>query len=156
MDMGKRTRWAIIIVLAIVAIIIAGHIYTSNNSGSTELFLNTLKNSDEVALIMDTRGSESLEVNHKIMTCGIGIAQGNGLVGKQTTIYGIEDNGCVISYPNDTHDANATIDKCENEIQNKLQIHIQPGTEDKTIFEKNKMSIYISETYTGSCALQFK
>ncbi|MCC7552336.1 hypothetical protein KO317_01560 [Candidatus Micrarchaeota archaeon] len=156
MKLERRTRWAIIIVLAILALIIAIYIYSSNSSNNIDGFLSNLKESKEVALIMDTRESNSLELNHKIMTCGIGIAQGNGLVGKQTTIYGIEDTICYISYPNDTHNANATIQECENEIKNKIQIHIQSGKEDKTIFEANKMKIYISETYEGSCMLQIQ
>lgn len=156
MDIDRRTRWAIIILLAILAIIITIYIYTSNNEANLSIFLNNLKNEKEVALIMDTRGSESLEINHKIMTCGIGISSGNALVGKETTIYGINNSMCIISYPNNTHDANATIQKCENEYKNKIQIHIQPGEEDSTIFEKDKMKIYISENYTGGCSLQFE
>ena len=158
MELSRRTRWTIIIIIAVLAIIITAYIYLSesNNKKNMSIFLNNLKQVNEVALIMDTRGSDSLELNHNIMTCGIGIAQGNALAGKDTTIYGIEDSGCVISYPNDTHDANATIEKCENEIKQKMQIYIKPGNEDKTIFEEYKMIIYLTADYNETCSLQFE
>ncbi len=155
MDLSRKTRWAIIIIIAILAVIIAYYIYSSNSS-EMGVFLNNLKQAKEVALVMDTRGSPSLEVNHKIMTCGIGISGGNVLVGKDTTIYGLEEGGCVISYPDDTHNANATIEKCENEIKQKLQIYIRPGNIDKTTFEPNKMYLDISESFNDTCNLQIQ
>ncbi|MFA5382862.1 MAG: hypothetical protein WC356_06855 [Candidatus Micrarchaeia archaeon] len=156
MELDRKTKWIIIILIAVLAIAITYYIDSNSYEKKMNNYFDNLKESTEVALIMDTRNSNSLEVNHKIMTCGIGIASGNVLVGKEITIYGIDNTKCIISYQNNTHDINATIEKCEDEMKNKIQIYIRSGSADKTIFEPNKMYLDISESFNGTCALQFQ
>lgn len=156
MKLDRKTRWSLIIIIAVLAVVMATFIYLNSHGlgiGGVSDFTQNLQNANEIALIMDTRGSPSKDADYNIMVCGIGLSGSRGLVGKDITIYGIEDAGCIISYPNATHDDSATIEKCENDIKNKLQIYIQYGEDDKTVFTANKMNLFVSENFNSTCAI---
>ncbi len=160
MRISEKTQWAIIVVVLLLGLSLFGYeLYQyyqkQNMNAQMQRYFTNLMSARSVAIVMDLRNAPDSRTRYNINMCGIGVAGSPALASKPKYIYGIDNDRCIISYPNNTHESNASVERCEREINEFVNIIIKYG-KPHTEFTDNSMIIYIDRNTNASCRLAIK
>ena len=157
MKLNEKQQWTVIGAFFLLGVLILGYTYYSDTASkeTARAYFSNLMGSSQVAVVVDLRDvpNNDSKTRQNIMNCGIGISGSPALASKAKLIYGIEADGtCVISYPNDTHEMNVTIERCEREVGQFVSAVVKYGSP-RTDFKNTSMTIYIDQNTNTSCRL---
>ncbi len=158
-NMKDTEKWAIVLVLVIIAIYLAYSYYVSNNYQNEENEFNIkenllknmkkigyaealekMTNSSEICIIEDLKKSNDT-IRQNIMNCGINIASTAPKYGKNISAYAIEDNICYNA------EGKTSVEECYKEIIEKecFVMYVEEGNQFNTY--ENMIDIGVNETF---------
>ena len=120
------------------------------NEVNGETFATILADSSNVYIVMDVRGVDEQVRRKNILQCGVDFAGSPGLVGKNLTIFSLDDDqGCI------GMDRNHPFEYCFSQMENGIALYVEEGNVTK--FYTNALKVGMGESYeVGACSVNVK
>jgi len=152
-DKKDKLKWGLVGLIVFASVCVTVYLlHDYQEKEKMRTYFTNLMSADNIAVVMDHRGAPDTRTKYNIDMCGIGVSGSPALADKPKYIYGIEKDRCIISYPDNRHDSNASVDRCDREINEFVNIIIRPGSP-RTVFEERSMIIYVDNETNMSCRL---
>jgi len=127
--------------------------FNKGNKINKETFLELLANSEPVYVVMDARNVSDEYTKRNIFQCGVDFAGSSGLVGKNVSIIGMDDKGCVVGSLSSALNKTTTNEECIKMLNsNGIALYSHAGND--TFYYTRAAMVGVGDTYVlGSCSI---
>ena len=145
-------RYLVVALLVIVAAAVLYSLYGTEQKVSLSDFKKELSGTKKIAIVMDTRYSES---TGPVFQCGISIARSVGGLGKLPDNFAYEGETCVHSSSGSMNTTlNSSIQECESMLRGSVVFYIKYNSaKNATSFYKSKAVIEGDGSFLTDCPL---
>ncbi len=156
-SLSKNQKIALAGAAAIIAIVLGAYALTLPQPQNTQIsaaeFSKLAYYAPSAGIFMDLRGTQDAALRQKIQQCGVNLAGSGLLARKELAIASCDDASCVLTLPG----ANSTLDKKPydvlKELSRSLYFHINGGSNEKSVFFKNRVEVMLSPSSNFSCQI---